>query len=177
MKSLLLITVAGGVSYFALKLFLCIYRLFFLSKTFQKIEGIYSKLLAGLEKDLNAAIENYSKWQAGDDTLRRFRAEEEILKDVETAKREKAHEEEVHEKFLRARERFSGDRKRLSEAIAAYQRYLSIKVKQRQNASLFAIAVTSEGASLHDFDEMTAAARETMVALEENERKLDILLS
>ncbi len=149
-------------------------RPFFLSRTFQEIDGMYSKLLAGVDNDVNTAIEDYSEWQSGDKVLKTMRTEEEIIKSVDTAKGAKAHEEELHSKFLRLRERFIGNPNKLSEAIVAYRRYLRVKLKQRQDASFFANAVTSGAVS---FDEMMAAAKETMAVVEENERKLDILLT
>jgi hypothetical protein len=47
-------------------------------------------------------------------------------------------------------------------------------LSHHQDAALFANAVTSGAVTI---DEMVTAARETMVILKENERKLDILLS
>ena len=174
MKVLLFIAAAGIVAYLALKLCLYIYRPFFLSKTFREIDGMYNKLLVGIDNDMDTAIEYYSKWQSGDKVLRALRTEKELINNVDTAKGAKAHEEELHDKFLRVRERFIGDPKKLSEGIVAYRRYLGVKLKQRRDASLFANAVTSEAVS---FDEMMAAARETIVVLEENEKKLDVLLT
>lgn len=174
MKVLIFIVGAGIVVYVALKLCLYIYRPFFLSKTFREIDDKYSKLLAAVDNDMDSAIEDYRKWQSGDDVLKTMRTEEEITKSVDNAKGVKSHEEEVHEKFLRLRERFIGNPKKLSESIVVYRRYLDVKLKQRQDASSFANAVTSGAVS---FDEMMATAKETMVVLEEDERKLNILLS
>jgi hypothetical protein len=47
-------------------------------------------------------------------------------------------------------------------------------LQQRQNAGVAANALTLGAIS---FDEFVAAAKETKIALEENERKLDILLT
>jgi hypothetical protein len=122
LKLLLFFVIAGVSVYLLLKLCLYLYRPFFLSKTFREIDDMYSKLVAEVENDVNAAIEDYSKWQSGDKVLRTMRTKEEIIKSVDTAKGAKAHEEELHEKFLRVRERFIGDTKKLSEAIVAYRR-------------------------------------------------------
>ena len=173
MKSLLFTVAAGIVAYFVFKLCLYIYRPFFLSNTFREIDDIYNNLLASVDRDVNSAFENYRKWQSGDIVLRDLCTEEEIVKSVDTAKRTKAHEEELHEKFLRVKERFIGDPKKLSEGIVAYRRYLGVKLKQSQDALLLTNAVTSGAVN---FEEMVGAARETMVVLEEIERKLDILL-
>jgi hypothetical protein len=174
LKVLLIIVSAGTIIYLALKLCLYIYRLFFLSKIFKEINEMYSRLLAAVDNDVDTAIDDYRKWQSGDKVIKHMRTVEEITKSVDVAKEAKVREEEVHEKFLRLRQRFIGDPKKLSESIAVYQRYLGVKLKQRQDASLFANAVTSGAVG---FDEMMAAAKETIVVLEENERRLDILLT
>jgi hypothetical protein len=174
LKILLFIVTAGVVAYLVLKFCLYVYHQFFLSKTFRRIEDMYSSLLIAVDNDVNSAVENYRDWQSGDKVLKDIRSEEEIIKSVDTAREAKIHEEKVHEKFLRLRERFIGDPKKLSESIVAYRRYLRIKLKQRQDASLFANAVTSGAVG---FDEMVAAANKTMVVLEEIERKLDMLLT
>jgi hypothetical protein len=174
LKVLLIIIGSGIVMYLALKLCLYIYRPFLLSKPFREIDEIYGRLLAAVDNDVDLANEDYRKWQSGDKVLKIMRPKEEITKSVDSAKEAKAHEEEVHDKFLRLRERFIGDPKKLSESIVAYRRYLGAKLKQRQDASIFANAVTSGAVS---FDDMVAAAKETMVVLEENERELDVLLT
>lgn len=174
MKAPLFIIASVVVAYFVLKLYLYIYRPFVLSKAFREIDNMYNNLLDAVGKDVNSAIEDYRKWQSGDKVLRDLRTEEEIIKSVDTAKGAKIHEEELHDKFLQVRERFIGDHKKLSEGIVAYRRYLGVKLKQHRDASLFANAVTSGAVS---FDEMVAAARETIVVLEENKKKLDVLLT
>lgn len=174
MKVLLLIVGAGIAVYLGFKLCLYIYRPFFLSKTFREIDLLYGRMIAAVDNDVDSAIEDYRKWQSGDKILKTIRTEEEIIKSIDTAKEAKAHEEAVHDKFLRLRERLIRDPQKLSESIVTYRRYLNVKLRQRQDASLFANAVTSGAMSL---EEMTAAAKETMVVLEENERKLDILLT
>jgi len=174
LKVPLFIVIAGISAYLVLKLCLYIYRPFFLSKAFREIDEMYNNLLATLDNDVGSAIDDYSKWRSRNEVVKTFRTEEEIAESVNTAKRAKAHEEEVHEKFLRLRERFIGDPKKLSESIVAYRRYLGVKLKQYQDATVFANAGISGAVS---FDEMMAAARETMVILEENEKKMDILLT
>jgi len=173
MFKLLFIVIAGTLVYFLLKLCLYLYRPFFLSKTFRQIEQMYDNLLTAADKDIGSAAEDFKAWQSGDRVIKTFNSEDEMIERINTAKTAKAHEEELHEKFLRLRERFIGDLKKTSESIEAYRRYLVVKLKQRQEAALFASAVISGAMS---FDEMSAAAKATMIVLEENERKLDILL-
>ena len=96
------------------------------------------------------------------------------MESVNAAKAAKAHEEEVYGKFLRLKERFIQSPDKLSESIIAYRRYLDVRMKQHQDASLFANAVTSGAISI---DEIMAASKETKIVLEENERKLDRLLN
>jgi hypothetical protein len=54
----------------------------------------------------------------------------------------KIHEEEMHEKFLRLRERSDKDHDRLLECIKVYRRYLDIRFKQRRDATVLARAMT-----------------------------------
>lgn len=172
MKLLLFIVIAGILVYFFLKFLLRLYRPFFLSRTFLEIDQIYSRLLTAADNDIDSAVENLKKWQSNDRVVRTMCSEDEIMKNIDAAKAAKTHEEELHEKFIRLKERFIGDPSRLSESIVAYRRYLEVKLRQHQDATLF--ARTSGSIS---FDEMMAAAKETMIVLEENEKKLDVLLA
>lgn len=174
MKILFSIIITGTLAYLLLKLCLYFYRPFFLSKTFREIEKIYNRLLIAADKELASAVEDFKKWQSGDKVLRTLRTENEMMERINTANKIKAHEEEVHGKFFRLRERFIQDHSKLSESIVAYQRYLEVRLRQRQDAALFANAVTS---GTMTFDEMAVASEQTMLVLEKNERKLDVLLS
>jgi len=174
LKTLLFIIIAGILVYLLLRLCLYLYRPFFLSKTFREIEQTYNRLLTVAEKDVGSAVENLGKWQSGDKVIRTMWTEDEIKESINAAKAARAHEEEVYGKFLRLRERFLHNPDKLSESIVTYQRYLNIRLQQRQNAGVAANALTLGAIS---FDEFVAAAKETKIALEENERKLDILLT
>src|SRR5208283_6082614 len=131
-------------------------------------------LLADVDKDIGSAEENLKAWRSGDKVVRDFSSEDDLLKRINDTTAAKAHEKEVHEKFLRLRERFISDPKKLSESIVTYRRYLELKLHQCQGAESSTRALEVGAIS---FDEWMAEARETMIALEESERKLDALLS
>lgn len=174
MKTLLFIVIAGISVYLLLMLCLYLSRPFFLSKTFREIEQMYNRLLTEAEKCVGLAVENLGKWQSGDNAIRAIWTEDEIKESINAAKAAKAHEEEVYGKFLRLRERYVLNPKKLSESIVAYRKHLQIRFQHYEDAMLCESAVISGAFSI---DEMMAARRKVMIALEKNERKLDILLT
>ncbi|MGZ3636095.1 MAG: hypothetical protein ACXWMO_12745 [Syntrophales bacterium] len=174
MKTLLVVVIGGILVYLLLKLCLCLYRPLFLSKTFREIEQMYNRLLDALERDVGTWVETWEEWQYGDKVVRTQCRENDIMEHINAAKAAKAHEEEVYGKFLRLRERFILNPKKLADSIVAYRRYLQVALQHYQDAMLCASAVTSGAFS---FDEMMAARKEIMIIMEENERKLDILLT
>jgi hypothetical protein len=173
-KTLLFIVIGGILVYLLLKLCLYLYRPLSLSKTFREIEQMYNRLLEALERDVGTWVETWEKWQSGDKAVRTQCRENDIMEHLNAAKAAKAHEEEVYGKFLRLRERFILNPKKLADSIVAYRRYLQVGLQHHEDAILCASAVTSGAFS---FDEMMAARKEIMMILEENERKLDILLT
>ena len=167
------IIIAGVLLYLFIKFCLYLYRPFFLSRTFREIEQKYNRLLAAVEKDIASALDDLRQWRSGDAVLKTMSTEERIMERVNIAKQDKAHEEEVHEKFLRLKDCFVLNYEKLAESIVVYRRYLDVRLKRNQDAAMFADAVSLGVMSL---DEMMAAGQETMIVLEENERKLDLLL-
>jgi hypothetical protein len=174
LKTLLFIVIAVTLAYLLFKLCLYLYRPFFFSRTFREIEQMHNRLLTDAEKDVGTWVETLGKWQSGDEVIRKQYSEDEIMESINAAKAAKAHEEEVYGKFLRLRERYALNPKKLSESIVAYRGYLEVRFQHHQDEMLCASAVTSGAFS---FDEMMAARKKTMMVLEENERKLDILLT
>ena len=170
METFVFIIIAGISAYLLLKLCLYIYRPFFLSKTLAGIEQEYNKLIAAVDKEIAEDLERLEKVQSGEGGG----SEDLITENIKDVKTEKAHQEQVHEKFLRLKERFNRDYGKLSESIAAYQRYLDLKLEQSYNARYFVNAVIS-GTVSHD--EFESSARKMGIALEECERKFDVLLA
>ena len=158
MKTLSFIIIAGILVYLLLKL--CLY--------------LYRRLLTAIERDVGYWVETLERWQSGDKVVRTSCRENDIMENINAAKAAKAHEEEVYGKFLRLKERFILNPKKLWESIVAYRRYLRISLQHHEDAMLCASAVTSGAFS---FDEMMAARKEIMIILEKDERKLDILLT
>lgn len=174
MKTFLFIVIAGILVYLLLMFCLYLSRPFFLSRTFREIEQMYNRLLTEAEKCVSSAVENLGKWQSGDNVIRAIWTEDKIKESIDAVKAAKAHEEEVYEKFLKLRERYALNPKKLSESIVAYRRYLEVRFQHYEDAMLCESAVTSGAFSI---DELIAARKEAMIALEKNERKLDILLT
>lgn len=174
MKLLFFIVIAGTLVYLLLKFCLYIYRPFFLSRAFREIDQMYNRLLTAAVKDVGSAVKVLERWQSNDKVVRDLSSEDQIMENINASKTATAREEEVYGKFLRCRERFVQNPSKLSESIVAYRRYLEVRLKQCKDATLFAGAVTS---GVMSFDEMMAEKKETMIVLEENERKLDILLA
>ena len=174
LKTLLFIVIGGILGYLLFKLCLYLYRPFFLTKTLREMEQKYDRLLTALEKDVGYWVESLEKWQSGDTVVRTSIRENDVMESINAAKAAKAHEEEVYGKYLRLKERFILNPKKLWESIVAYRRYLRVSLQHHEDAMLCASLVTSEACS---FDEMMAARKEIMIILEKDERKLDILLT
>jgi len=168
------IIVAGIIVYLLLKLGLYLFRPCLLSKLQKDIDRDFKRFMVIVDREIASAIEDFSKWQAGNIALRTMRTEEDLVECVRGYQQAKAHEEEVHGKYLRLRERYVQNPSKLSESLTVYQRYLNLKLKQQQDAPLYASAVTSGDMA---FDELMAETKGTIFALEENERKLDFLLA
>ena len=140
----------------------------------REIDEMYQRLITAAEKDLRSRINDLEKWHAGDKVITDLNSKDDLVANIKAAEAAKAHEEEVRGKFLRLNERFRQDPRKLSDALSTYRRYLEVRLKQEQDATLFVHAMNCGAMS---FDEFTAAARETKIVLEEIERKLDVLLA
>lgn len=174
MNLILSIIIVGVLIYLLLKLCLLIYRPFFLSKTLRNIDEMYNGVLNHTERSIQSALKDLKKWEAGDEYFKVFRGKDNLIESVTDAESAKAHEEEVYAKFLRLKERFVHHPIKLAESIAAYQRYLKVRLAQFHGASLLSSGVTSGAIS---FDEMVKSRNEIIIILKENERKLDMLLA
>ena len=174
MNIILSIIIAGVLIYLIVKFCLLIYRPFFLSKTFRNIDEMYNRVLNHTERSIHSALEDLKEWEAGDKVIRLVHSEDRITKNVNDAESAKAHEEEVYAKFLRLKEHFIHHPTKLAEAIAAYQRYLKVRLAQFQGASIYSSGVTSGAIT---FDELVKYRNEIIIILKENERKLDMLLT
>lgn len=174
MNPWLISIIIGVVLYFLSKMALLLLRPFFLAKFLQGIDMLYNKTKAIIAKDVEEAIKNLEKYHAKDKVITTFSSENDLKARIKDAQAADQHEKEVYEKFMRCKERYIQNPKELSNAIVFYKRYLEVKLKQCQDGAIFANAVTSGAMT---FEEFEAAAKQTMIILQENERKLDILLS
>ena len=173
MNLLLIVVLSGTAIYFLLKIGLYIYRPFLVAKLVRDIQSKYDKLQVMFNKDIELAVENLKQWESGDKVIKLSYRESELKENIIKANASKIHNQKVNEKFIRLRERFIGNPKSLSDAIASYKRYLEVKLQQKQDAFIFTNALTSGAMT---FEEFQASANETMILLDECEKRLDILL-
>ena len=175
LRSFLLFFLAVGGAYAILKLAINIYRPFAMEKVAEEIQGQYDKLQSILEADLKRAGEDLQHWRSGDrdKVSRMFVDEEKLIQSVKDANESKEHEVEVYEKYVRLRERFVYDRKKLAEALLGYKRYLYLRLKHIADASLYISMLDCDGMT---FEECDKAANESRIAIQESERRLDVLL-
>lgn len=169
---ILSIIIAGFVIYILLKFGLYLYRPFYLSKILRKIDEKYKKVLTHAERDYDEVLEYLKKSQSDDKPHPLSVSEEEWRKRVKHAELYKSHEEEVYSKFLRLRERFINNYIKLAESITTYQRYIDVRLSQI-NWQMLLRQCSHKEISL----EIMASINETTIILEENERKLDNLLT
>jgi len=179
---LISIIVAGVLIYLLLKFCMHLYRPFYFVKLIKKTEEMYETVLSHTKRDIDSALEHSEKWHSGAKAQRTAYSEEEINERVKAAQVAKAHEEKVYSKFLRLKERYvqkrdtrgNSDYIKIADLIMTYQRYLEVRLNQMENGSLIVNALTSGAIS---FEEFEASRNDTLIILEENERKLDRLLS
>ncbi len=174
MEILIIVFMAGLAAYFLFKVGLYLYRPFLLRKMLFDIEAQYNNLLVTLNKEINTKEEDYKNWKSGKQLALLSTSEDELTQRIRDAIESKKHEQEVNEKFIRLRERSIGNYKKLAEAILWYKRYLSLKKRQSDHAQIYTGALSLGGMT---FDEFVAAANEDRIAIEESERRLDILLN
>ena len=134
----------------------------------------FKRLLDSLDADINSAIDNFNKWEGGDKILAILNSEEDMKRAIHDAHESKKHFIEVKDKYIRLQERFLNNRTKLSETIRHYNRYLCIRIKQRNNAGTYSKLVELGGMT---FEEALTKANETRIILNECERKLDVLLN
>lgn len=179
MKLLLLVAVTGIGGYLFFRLCIHLGRPMYLQNAFKEIDEQYTRLLRLAEGDLESAIERYHHWKSESSPFPSAEAEQLAL--VNRARKERDHEREVNDKFLRSRIRFPNDFKRQSEAIAAYRAYLRLRLYREEFAASTAPVGTASGMSpeerLAHHQERYEEARKLLVALEEAEKKLDALLA
>ena len=174
MKLLLPILIAGGVLYFLIKIGLFLLRPFFLAKILEEIEQLYTETQAVFVKDLEQAIENSKRWRANDKILRILSSEKDFEARIQDAQAADRYNKDVHEKFIRLKERFIQNPSQLADSIVVYKRYLEMKLTQNREVAVLSQGLTSGALTLNEFE---SSARETRIILEELERKINVLLS
>jgi len=173
MQFITIIAIVGIVLYFLVKLGLILLRPFFLSKLLNEIEELYKKTQSVLTKDVKETTENLNKWHAQDKVVQIHSSKEDLEARIQEKQKTQEHCQAIHEKFLRLKERFIHNPSKLADAIVIYKRYLEMKLLQNQSAHAHTLALTSGSVT---FDEFQSSARESMIALDEIEKKIDNLL-
>jgi hypothetical protein len=149
-------------------------RPFFVAKFLREIDMLYTNTKLISAKDLDGAIENLRKWRANDRVIRTYSSEEKCQSCIKDAQAADRHEQEVHEKFIRLKERFIQNPKKLADSILNYKIYLEIKLKRHHQIETIVQVVTRGGMTV---EESMPIAQKTKIALEEAERRIDVLLS
>jgi hypothetical protein len=171
-KILIILVISGISAYYLFKLGLYIYRPFLLSKLFRNINSEYCNLLVNLDRDINSAVASLEEYKSSYKSPNSDRLAE-LQENIDRAKAFKVHEQTANEKLIRLRERYIDNPKRLSESIVVYSKYLSTKIRQRHESNVFTQALITNAMSIEEFNN---SAKETVIILEECERKLDIFL-
>lgn len=178
MKLLLIVAIAGIGGYLLFRLLAYLGRPLYLQNAFKQIDEQYTRLLRRAERDLESTIERHDSCRSGSSPFPA--TQEELLEQVNSARRARDHEREVNDKFLRLRIRYPNDFRKLADAVAAYRAYLRLRLYKEgfppaaAGAGAVADASPDERLSLHQ--ERYEEARRLVVALEESEKRLDALL-
>lgn len=175
MRTLLYVTIAGGGIYILLKLTIFYYRPVAMRKAFEEIQGQYDKLLSIYNTELNTAIKNLQEWQSGNASkiMQMATDEHNLIENVTEAKKRKEHEVEIYYRYLKLKERFVYDRKKLAEAILSYDRCLSLKLEQISAGDRYVSMLEGNAITMDKFIE---SGNEMRIAIQESERRLDVLL-
>lgn len=147
-----------------------LYRPFYFSKIIRKTDEMYKKVLSHIESEIESSLENLKKYQSGEKKTCMPHYEDRMHERIKDAELDKTHEEEVYSKFLRLKERFIQDYIKLADSVTTYQRYLEVRLNRIQYAAIIASGAIRP-------EEIVALNNKTLIILEENERKLDTLLS
>ncbi len=175
MSFLLTCSIAAILIYLFLKFAIHLYKPYLLSKNLEKINKMYERSMGLCTKRSDFLRQDVQPFRIDDTAAPGNEAKETLAEKLQSAETLKAHEQEVHRKFLRLQERFFQDPNKLSEVILIYHRYLSIRLQYEKTISFYPENRWDDDDA--DVDETTASSKDLSAILEENERKLDVLLS
>lgn len=173
MDLILFILITGMVLYFLTKIVLFLLRPFFLARFIEKIEQLYARTQAILGKDLEQAMEDLKRWHKNETSTKILYSERDLEARIRAAQAAEEHNKDVHDKFIRLQERYIHNSQKLADSILIYRRYLEIKLRQNQEATVLSSGLMLGVTTSSKFE---SSARETMITLQEIERKIDILL-
>ena len=164
-----------GITYIIFRVYVYLSRSTTMNKVAKVIQERHAELQILLDNDIQSAKEDLRYWKLGakDKVRRQHASEEELVEAFKNAVEEKHREIKFYEKYFRLRDRFFYDRKKLAEVFVAYERYLHLRIKHITDASYY---VQMLDAGSMTFEEVKSAADESRIAIQESERKLDVLL-
>ena len=164
-----------GITYIIFRVYVYLSRSSTINKVAKVIQERHAELQILLDNDIQSAKEDLRYWKLGaKDKVRRLHAsEEELVEAFKNAVEVKHREIKFYEKYVRLRERFFYDRKKLPEIFVAYERYLHLRIKHITDASYYLQMLDAGSIAIEEFK---SAADESRIAIQESERKLDVLL-
>ena len=164
------LNIIGGccILFCIFKIYLTISRPSAINKLALRTEDRFNNLLSKYQDDIDYWVQCFEEKRA------RLLSENELKKTINDAKSSKEKEEKIFHKYKKLRERYITDYLKLTEVIAASNRYLDLKENQMLNASMVWRLLEYDVKSVADKEN---EARDFFVLLEEAERKLDELLA
>ena len=164
-----------GITYIIFRVYVYLSRSSTMKKVAKVIQERHAELQTLLDNDIQSAKEDLRYWKLGakDKVRRQHASEEELVEAFKNAVEEKHREIKFYEKYVRLRERFFYDRKKLPEIFVAYERYLHLRIKHITDASYYLQMLDAGSIAIEEFK---SAADESRIAIQESERKLDVLL-
>ena len=164
-----------GITYIIFRVYVYLSRSSTMKKVAKVIQERHAELQTLLDNDIQSAKEDLRYWKLGskDKVRRQHASEEELVEAFKNAVEEKHREIKFYEKYVRLRERVFYDRKKLAEVFVAYERYLHLRIKYITDASYY-VQMIDVGSMT--FEEFKSTTDESRIAIQESERKLDVLL-
>lgn len=174
MNKFIWIALIGGIGVLLYKYASVAIRVYFFNRTIDDIENMYSRILRFKEQAIEDALEDLKDLKSGDHVISALRSEQELIQEFKETKSFKKHEEEIRLKYCRLREKFIHNYPKLCESIVIYQRYLKNRLWQIQDASIYSRGFIS---GVIDYDEFVSKGLEQIAVIDENEKKINKLLS
>ncbi len=155
MEIILWVVLGGAILYGFIKLVLFILRPFMIRKYLREVDTLYDKFHNNCVENLKSAISSLDEWKKADENsrIKRLDTEESLNRNIESARNDLTHEEQLNDKFTRLQVRFQLKPEKLGEGIAHYKSYFDVKEKLNQEAIFFTHALTTGAMTFEEFAE------------------------